>query len=76
MNTSTQSRVRRIFTRITRTYAELDYAQRRLLEVQTGVPNLTRAKRATARQSVSEHPVLYAPEADEMDVRRVDTSAI
>lgn len=41
MSTSVLSRLRRIFSRATQTWAELDYAQRRLLEIRTGVPNLT-----------------------------------
>jgi hypothetical protein len=38
---TTTSRARRIVTRITATWADLDYAQRRLLEIQTGTTGLT-----------------------------------
>ena len=42
MNATSASRARRIVSRITATWAELDHAQRRMLEVQTGVTGLTR----------------------------------
>jgi len=42
MNATTTSRARRIFSRITATWAEMDHAQRRMLEIQTGVTGLTR----------------------------------
>jgi hypothetical protein len=43
MNTSTRATLaRRIVRRITATWSDLDYAQRRLLEIQTGAPGLTR----------------------------------
>jgi hypothetical protein len=42
MNASTTSRARRIFSRINATWGELDHAQRRLLEIQTGTSGLTR----------------------------------
>jgi hypothetical protein len=42
MSTTTTSRARRIVNRISATWSELDYAQRRLLEIQTGTTGLTR----------------------------------
>jgi len=42
MNATSTSRARRIVSRITATWAELDHAQRRMLEIQTGVTGLTR----------------------------------
>jgi hypothetical protein len=42
MNATSASRARRIVSRITATWAELDHAQRRMLEIQTGVTGLTR----------------------------------
>jgi hypothetical protein len=38
MSTSSRSRVRRAIERIKELWSELDYAQRRLLEIRTGVP--------------------------------------
>lgn len=40
MSSTTTSRAHRIIRRITATWAELDYAQRRMLEIQTGVTGL------------------------------------
>ena len=45
MSVATTSRARRIVSRITATWSELDHAQRRLLEIQTGTTGLTRAHR-------------------------------
>lgn len=41
MTLTTKSRARRIVSRISTTWAELDYAQRRMLEIQSGVGGLT-----------------------------------
>ncbi len=41
MTLTTKSRARRIVSRISSTWAELDYAQRRMLEIQSGVGGLT-----------------------------------
>jgi hypothetical protein len=49
---ATTSRTRRIVRRITATWADLDYAQRRLLEIQTGTTGLTRDTRRRTRKSV------------------------
>ena len=42
MSATTTSRARRIVSRITATWAELDHASRRMLEIQTGTTGLTR----------------------------------
>jgi hypothetical protein len=47
---------------VNQTWGELDYAQRRLLEIRTGIPNLTPPKRPGISQSVSELEALYALE--------------
>jgi hypothetical protein len=43
------SRARRIVSRITTTWADMDHAQRRLLEIQTGITGLTRQHNRRAR---------------------------
>ncbi len=42
MSPMTPSRGHRIVSRITATWAEMDHAQRRMLEIQTGITGLTR----------------------------------
>jgi hypothetical protein len=42
MTPASASRTRRIVSRITATWADMDHAQRRLFEIQTGVTGLTR----------------------------------
>jgi hypothetical protein len=42
MSAMTPSRARRIISRITANWAEMDHAQRRMLEIQTGITGLTR----------------------------------
>jgi hypothetical protein len=49
MNTTPDSRTARLIRRAAQIWEELDYAQRRLLEIRTGVPNLTRTERARRR---------------------------
>jgi hypothetical protein len=44
MTTITESRGSRIIRRVAEILDELDYAQRRLLEIQTGVPGFTRRR--------------------------------
>lgn len=41
MSTMSTSRARQIVSRITATWAEMDRAQRRMLEIQTGITGLT-----------------------------------
>lgn len=49
MSAMTPSPARRIVNRITTTWAELDHAQRRMLEIQTGIPGLTRRHHGRTR---------------------------
>jgi predicted membrane chloride channel (bestrophin family) len=42
MSATTRSLARQIISRITATWAEMDHAQRRMLEIQTGITGLTR----------------------------------
>jgi len=50
MNRATKtSRARRIVRRITGTWSELDFAQRRLIEIQTGATGLARQPDGTPR---------------------------
>ncbi len=72
MSTSILSRLRRIVSRVSQTWAELDYAQRRLLEIRTGIPNLTPPNRPRISRRVSELEALYALE---VAGRRLDGSA-
>ena len=62
MRTMTTSRAGRIFGRVKEIWDELDYAQRRSLEITTGIPSLTRQKRPTTGVSVSDLESLYALE--------------
>jgi hypothetical protein len=48
MNTTTASTISRFVRRVGQIWSELDYAQRRLLELRTGVPDLTRRERGTS----------------------------
>jgi hypothetical protein len=41
MSATTKSRTHRIVSRITATWAEIDHAQRRMLEIRTGTTGLT-----------------------------------
>jgi hypothetical protein len=52
MDPTTRSRTRRIVGRIAATWSELDHAQRRMLEIQTGVTGLTvpRNRRTRAQE--------------------------
>ena len=45
MSPTSASRTRRIVSRITATWAEMDHAQRRMLEIQTGITGLSRQGR-------------------------------
>jgi hypothetical protein len=49
MSTRTTSRTRRIVSRVAAAWAEMDYAQRRMLETQTGITGLTRQHGRRAR---------------------------
>jgi hypothetical protein len=75
MTTSILSRLRRIFSHVMETWTELDYAQRRLLEIRTGIPNLTPPKRPRISRRVSELEALYALEKPAVASRRLGGSA-
>jgi hypothetical protein len=58
------SRVRRIVRHVREIAAELDYAQRRLLEIRTGIPLRPETERALVRSEIARLEALYAqPEA-------------
>jgi hypothetical protein len=71
MSTSIPTRLSRIFSRVTETWAELDYAQRRLLEIRTGIPDLTPPKRPRISRRVSELEALYALDEPAVARRRL-----
>ncbi|HTX12851.1 MAG TPA: hypothetical protein VME22_29815 [Solirubrobacteraceae bacterium] len=59
------SRARRIVRHLRETAAELDYAQRRLLEIRTGIPLTPETERALARVQIARLEALYArPDTD------------
>jgi hypothetical protein len=55
---TTTSRARRIVSRINATWAELDYAQRRMLEIRTGTPGLARKDVSSTRRHGDPEPHL------------------
>jgi hypothetical protein len=59
MTTATASKTKRAFRRLKRLWAELDYAQRRTFEIQTGVP-VGGGERPRISRSVDELERLYA----------------
>jgi hypothetical protein len=56
------SRVARTFATVKRIWRELDYAQRRSMEIRTGVPVLKPHERPRLRGSVEELELLFAYE--------------
>ncbi len=56
------SRASHTIRRIKQTWNELDYAQRRLFEVRTGIPATPEGERAQARAESRELEVLFARE--------------
>ena len=56
------SRAKQTLRRINQTWSELDYAQRRLFEVRTGIPVTPEGARAQARAEAHELEVLFARE--------------
>jgi predicted membrane chloride channel (bestrophin family) len=50
MSATTRSLTRQIISRITATWAEMDHAQRRMLEIQTGITGLTRQHNRRTRE--------------------------
>ena len=49
MSPTSASRTRRILSRIIATWAEMDHAQRRMLEIQTGITGLSSRQDRTSR---------------------------
>ncbi len=54
------SRVRRTLRHVREIAAELDYAQRRLLEIRTGIPLTPETERALVRSEIARLEALYA----------------
>ncbi len=71
MSTTTMSRTRRIFGRATEIWFELDYAQRRLMEMRTGVPQHPRRGHPAISASIGELEALYA--LGERECARMET---
>jgi BMFP domain-containing protein YqiC len=59
MATATKSNVRQATNRVKRVWAEMDYAQRRLFEIRTGVAVIDRSQRTSPAASVDELEALY-----------------
>jgi hypothetical protein len=55
MSAATTSRTRRIVSRITAIWAEMDYAQRRMFETQTGITEQARQHGRRDRLHRNEH---------------------
>ena len=49
MSLTSTSRAHRLVNRITATWADMDHAQRRMLEIQTGLTGLTRGQDRSRR---------------------------
>jgi len=60
MASARTSRVGRTIARVKELAAELDYAQRRLLEIRTGIPFTTPAERLGTDEPIDELEELYA----------------
>ena len=54
------SRARRILRRLREIATEIDYVQRRLLEIRTGIPFTPETERALARAEIARLETLYA----------------
>lgn len=59
MTGATVSRTGRAISQLKRTWAELDYVQRRVLENRTGVPFITPEERRRGRLRVAQLEYLY-----------------
>ncbi len=59
MTTTSASRTGRVIGRAKKLWAELDYAQRRVLEIRTGVPLSTPEERRRSRRRISQLEYLY-----------------
>ncbi len=64
MQTKTDSRLKRIFGRLRRTLADMNYAHHRLFELRTGIASKTAvAKREASRARLEELEALWQLEA-------------
>ena len=54
------ARARRLIARMRRSWAEMDYAQRRMFELRTGISLLETPQRARARPQIEELEAVYA----------------
>ena len=59
MSITQQSRISRTFARLRQIWADLDYAQRRMLEIQTGSSGHMRSARSTSEAILAELESLY-----------------
>lgn len=59
MTSNSQPRSRRILARVRRTIDEIEYAQRRITELNTGVPLRQRADRSGIARTAAELEALY-----------------
>jgi hypothetical protein len=59
MRTASASRTGRTIQRAKELWSELDYAQRRMLEIRTGVPFITPEERRRSRLRVNQLEHLY-----------------
>ena len=69
MTAATDPRAYRLIGRIRHTWAELDYAQRRLLEIRTGIPSLAQPERARLRGSTGKLEALWIESDRERQAR-------
>ncbi len=69
------SRASHTIRRIKKNWAELDYAQRRLFEIQTGLPITPEGERARARADSHELEVLFARQHPEEQVTSAPASS-
>ncbi len=60
MRTARQSHVSRALGRAKQIWSELDYTQRRLFELRTGIPSTTPEKRPSLKARIDELERLYA----------------
>ncbi len=63
MAIATQSRVKQVIGRVQATWSQLDYAQRRLFEIRTGVPVVNRED--GPRAGIDELEALFALEPND-----------
>jgi hypothetical protein len=69
MSTTKTSHVRRAIARVKKVWAELDYANRRALEIRTGIPFRTPEERSRSLARVRALEYLYASEDAQVSAR-------